>query len=168
MEFWPDQGLVERRLAHATVRVYPGQAETIGEALDRAAAAHPTRPAVGVVGERPLTHDEFREQTRGVAAVLQRRFGVEPGDRVAILAANGLEFLLAFVGTIRAGAVAVPLNTKYRTPELAKQPGAERGAGPDRGGGVLAERRAGRAGARRPRARAPRVGRRPRGAFALR
>lgn len=121
MGFWPNQGLVERRLAHGTVRVYAGQAETIGEALDRAAAAHPGRPAVGEVGATPLSHEEFRERTQGVAAVLQRRYGVAPGDRVALLAANGLDFLLGFVGAIRAGAVAVPLNTKYRTRELAGQ-----------------------------------------------
>lgn len=121
MEFWPDQGLIDRRLAHATVRVYPDQPETIPEALDRAAVAHGSRPAVGEVGEVPLTHEEFRERTNGVAATLQERFGVEPGDRVALLAANSVEFLLGFVGAIRAGAVAVPLNTKYRTPEIAAQ-----------------------------------------------
>jgi long-chain acyl-CoA synthetase len=112
---------VERTLAHGTVRVYPGQAETIVEALDRAAADHPARPAVGEAGGEPLTHDQFRERSAGVAAVLQARYGVGAGDRVAILAANGIDFLLAFVGALRAGAVAVPLNTKYRTPELARQ-----------------------------------------------
>ena len=117
----PDQGLVERSVGGRTVRVYPGQPETIPEALDRAAAAHGPRPAVGEVGGEPLTHEEFRERTRGVAAQLQQRFGVAPGDRVALLAANGLDFLLGFVGILRAGAVAVPLNTKYRTPELRTQ-----------------------------------------------
>ena len=75
---------------------------------------------MGEVGQPLLTHEEFRERTQGVAAVLQQSYGVEPGDRVALLAANSLDFLLGFIGTIRSGAVVVPLNTKYRTPELAK------------------------------------------------
>jgi long-chain acyl-CoA synthetase len=121
VEFWPPQDLVERRLAHATVRVYRDQPETIPEALDRAAARFPQAPAVGEVGNPELTHEEFRERTAAVATVLQQRYAVAPGDRVAVLAGNGLDFLLAFVGALRAGAVAVPLNTKYRTPEIGKQ-----------------------------------------------
>ncbi len=123
MGFWPAvaQDVAQRELAHGTVRVYPGQPTTIGEALDRAAGEHPEAPAVAEVGGEPLTHEQFRDRTLGVAAVLQERYGVQAGDRVALLAANGLEFLLAFVGAIRAGAVAVPLNTKYRTPEIARQ-----------------------------------------------
>ena len=121
--FWPAaaEDLVERRLAHATVRVYPGQAETIVDALDRVAGERPGAPAVAELGGRALTHGGFREETEGIAGALQQRFGVEAGDRVALLAANGLDFLLAFVAVLRAGAVAVPLNTKYTTPELAHQ-----------------------------------------------
>jgi long-chain acyl-CoA synthetase len=121
--FWPvtSEDLVERTLAHATVRVYPGQAETIGDALDRAAAERPGAPAVAEVGGRALTHGEFREETEGIAGTLQQRFEVEAGDRVALLAANGVNFLLAFVAVLRAGAIAVPMNTKYTTAELGRQ-----------------------------------------------
>lgn len=45
-----------------------------------------------------------------LARALHERFGVGPGDRVAILAANGPEWVLAFWATVSLGAVCVGLN----------------------------------------------------------
>lgn len=122
MTFWPAAAthVIERELVDRTVRVYPHQAETIVEALDRAAEARPGAPAVEEVGGDPITHGELRERTTRIAGALQQRFGVAPGDRVALLAANSVAFVLALIATLRAGAIAVPLNTKYTTPELAR------------------------------------------------
>ncbi|HEY8492733.1 MAG TPA: class I adenylate-forming enzyme family protein [Myxococcota bacterium] len=55
----------------------------------------------------------FAEHARRVAALaatLRERFGVGPGDRVAILAANGPEWIHAFWATVSLGAVCVGLN----------------------------------------------------------
>ena len=41
-----------------------------------------------------------------------------PGDRVAIRLANGLDWVLAFWGTLLAGAVVVPVNTRFAEPEV--------------------------------------------------
>jgi long-chain acyl-CoA synthetase len=125
VDFWPAaaEDLVERELAHATVRVYAGQAETIVEALDRAADERPGAPAIAEVGSRALTHGELREQTERLAGGLQQRFGVEPGDRIALLAANSVDFVLALVATLRTGSVAVLLNTRDATAELGRNLG---------------------------------------------
>ncbi len=45
--------------------------------------------------------------------------GVEPGDRVAIWAPNGHEWVAALVGLQSVGAVLVPLNTRYKGAEAA-------------------------------------------------
>jgi acyl-CoA synthetase (AMP-forming)/AMP-acid ligase II len=45
--------------------------------------------------------------------------GVEPGDRVAIWAPNGLFWIEAVFGTWMAGAVLVPINTRFKGPEAA-------------------------------------------------
>jgi len=44
-------------------------------------------------------------------ARLLRELGVTRGDRVAILAHNGVEYAAAYYGALKAGAIAVPLNT---------------------------------------------------------
>ncbi|MBI2528795.1 MAG: benzoate-CoA ligase family protein [Candidatus Rokubacteria bacterium] len=48
-----------------------------------------------------------------------RRLGVEPEQRVAMLLADGLPFVATFFGTLRIGAVAVPLNTRLRAEDYA-------------------------------------------------
>ncbi len=90
-------------------------------ALDRAAAADGAAPAVREVDGDYLTHEQLRERTERLAGGLQRRFDVQARERVAILAANSVDFVLALVAILRMGAVAVPLNTKYTTPELNRQ-----------------------------------------------
>src|SRR5438270_3005959 len=58
--------------------------------------------------------DAGRRAARGFLAA-----GVEPGDRVAIWAPNVWEWLVALVGLHSAGAVLVPLNTRFKGAEAA-------------------------------------------------
>ncbi len=53
-----------------------------------------------------------------VSAALRDRFGVEHGDRVAILAANGPEWIQAFWATVSLGAVAVAMNGWWTGEEI--------------------------------------------------
>lgn len=59
---------------------------------------------------RVVTHREHRRAVASVARVLRDEYGVGPGDRVAILAANCPEWIVAFWATISLGAIAVGLN----------------------------------------------------------
>ncbi|MBY6410619.1 AMP-binding protein [Rhodococcus sp. BP-252] len=54
-----------------------------------------------------LTWSQFGTRLRAVAARLQQV--TQPGDRVAILAPQGLDYVVAFFGAIYAGTIAVPL-----------------------------------------------------------
>ncbi|MGB3773454.1 MAG: long-chain-fatty-acid--AMP ligase FadD32 [Rhodococcus sp. (in: high G+C Gram-positive bacteria)] len=54
-----------------------------------------------------LTWSQFGARLRAVAARLRQV--TEPGDRVAILAPQGLDYVVAFFGAVYAGAIAVPL-----------------------------------------------------------
>ncbi len=49
------------------------------------------------------------------------RLGVKPGDRVSICLPNTPQFPIAFYGTLRAGAVAVPTNPLYTAHEMRHQ-----------------------------------------------
>ncbi|GAA1226375.1 FadD3 family acyl-CoA ligase [Prauserella halophila] len=73
------------------------------------------RPAV-VDGEDTLSYAELAARARH-AARSHLAIGVRPGDRVAIWAPNGTEFIVALLGAQLIGAAVVPLNTRYRGQE---------------------------------------------------
>ncbi len=58
--------------------------------------------------------DEVAAATRAIVAN-----GIERGDRVAIWAPNCAEWVIAALGAVGAGAVLVPLNTRFKGPEAA-------------------------------------------------
>jgi len=60
-------------------------------------------------GERQLSWEAFDALLNRVANGLHA-IGVQPGDRVAVLMYNSLEMVAALFGTIKSGAVVVPLN----------------------------------------------------------
>ena len=55
-----------------------------------------------------------------LAAGLRGELGLEPGDRVAVLAKNCTEYMEVFYAAARAGLVAQPLNWRLATPEIAR------------------------------------------------
>jgi long-chain acyl-CoA synthetase len=76
----------------------------------------PQRPAM-VAGDRTWTCAQLDGGSARVAAGLRAR-GVRPGDRVALHLHNSADAVVALLACLRAGAVAVPLNTQLTTPEL--------------------------------------------------
>ncbi len=58
--------------------------------------------------------EEVATATRAVVG-----HGIEPGDRVAVWAPNCAEWVVAALGAVGAGAVLVPLNTRYKGAEAA-------------------------------------------------
>lgn len=67
-------------------------------------------------GERKITYSELLDHTNRVGNAI-RDLGVRPEERVLILLHDTPEFLFSFFGVIKAGAVAVPVNTLLRQPE---------------------------------------------------
>ena len=78
---------------------------------------HPGEEAL-VCAETRVSHAELDHVVARVAAALARD-GVHAGDRVAILCANEPEFVYALLAAFRLGAIAVPINVREQTPELA-------------------------------------------------
>src|SRR3954452_15108077 len=64
-----------------------------------------------------LTYRELWDASARVAGAL-RADGLARGDRVAIRHGNGLDWVLSFLGTLLAGGVAVPVNTRFAEPEV--------------------------------------------------
>ena len=66
--------------------------------------------------DRTMTYGELRDRVmRG--ATVWRAHGVQPGDKVAIKLCDGLEWVVAFLSTIWAGAVAVGVNPRVGAAE---------------------------------------------------
>jgi len=77
----------------------------------------PNKPAL-VSTEGSLTFAELKRQTEKFAAGLYE-MGVAPGDRVLSLLPNSFEFIISFYGTLRSGAIFVPVNPDYQSHDLA-------------------------------------------------
>jgi HIP---CoA ligase len=71
-----------------------------------------------VDGDARLTYAELDDRAAEFGAALVAA-GVEPGDRVAIWAPNGGRWIVAVLGLLRAGAVLVPVNTRFKGAEAA-------------------------------------------------
>jgi acyl-CoA synthetase (AMP-forming)/AMP-acid ligase II len=67
-------------------------------------------------GRRSWTYGELDDATDRVAAALAAA-GVRPGDRVALFLPNCPELVLGYFACFKLGAVAVPLNYRYRQEE---------------------------------------------------
>jgi long-chain acyl-CoA synthetase len=81
------------------------------------AGAHPERGAV--FADAPVwTYSALDIATDGVAAALAGR-GIRPGDRVALYCPNGADFVVAYLGALKAGAVIVPINLLLNPREIA-------------------------------------------------
>jgi long-chain acyl-CoA synthetase len=93
---------------------------TLAGYVQRAARAHPDRPALRYQGHT-ITWSELDALVDSVAAGL-RGLGAPDSDghpaRVAIALPNVPEFVVSFFATLRAGLIAVPVNPGYTPREL--------------------------------------------------
>lgn len=89
---------------------------TVGDLLLRAAQTYPDRCAVAFPDER-RSFAELAEGARRTARALYAQ-GVRPGDHVGFLLPSSIESLEVFFGIALLGAVAVPVNARYRVNEL--------------------------------------------------
>ena len=71
-----------------------------------------------VYGDQRVGFTTFVDSANSVSAALSERFGIEHGDRVAVLAQNCPEWCLAFWGTVDLGAVLVGLNGWWKSDEI--------------------------------------------------
>jgi len=84
----------------------------------RRAEAAPGRPSLWDAGRGWTTQAGLQEASRLVAGRLHRA-GLRPGDRVLCSAGPSLALVEAYIGLLRLGAVAVPVNTAYTEREIA-------------------------------------------------
>jgi long-chain acyl-CoA synthetase len=87
--------------------------------LDEAARRCPGRACI-LYKDKALTYKEVAERTDQIAASLQN-LGIQKGDRIGICMPNCPEFVLAYFGILKAGAVVVAVNPLYTPNEIIQQ-----------------------------------------------
>src|ERR671930_958745 len=93
------------------------KARTLGEVLERQARGRATAEAL-VTPQRRITYEDLYLRARSAAATLHT-LGIGRGDHVGILMGNDEKWLALFYGAALIGAVTVPVNTRFKTAEIA-------------------------------------------------
>ena len=100
---------------------------TLQDLLPAASEKYPERTAMiltmaaaGRLFSYPVSYGRLKRDVDRFAASLQKR-GVRPGDRVALFMPNCPQFVIAYLGAVRAGAIVVPFNPLYSVRETEYQ-----------------------------------------------
>ncbi|GAC1327850.1 MAG: class I adenylate-forming enzyme family protein [Mycobacteriales bacterium] len=96
---------------------YTNLADSVVAMLRASVDRVPDVDALVELGAGRLTFAELWSRAARAAGGLRER-GVGPGDRVAVRLPNGVDWVVAFFGTLMAGAVVVPVNTRFSEAEV--------------------------------------------------
>jgi fatty-acyl-CoA synthase len=89
---------------------------SVADALALRVTENPQRPFI-VFGERRMTYAQVDAQADALAAALHE-LGIEAGDRMALTLPNWPEFVVSALAAAKLGAIIVPLNPRFTSPEL--------------------------------------------------
>ncbi len=89
---------------------------TLFDVAERNARLYPDRPAFVLANER-VSHAGYLTRVNRAAAGLART-GIRPGDRIAVLSQNNLEFVDLYGAAARLGAIIVPINWRLSAEEI--------------------------------------------------
>jgi long-chain acyl-CoA synthetase len=101
----------------AGVARYQALSRSLIEMLRATVDRTPNAEAIVEVGGPRASYRQLWDRSARVAGGLRAR-GIGRGDRVACRLENGLDWCLAFFGAQMAGAVIVPVNTRFSAPEV--------------------------------------------------
>ena len=91
----------------------------LAEWLVRTARRFPNAPALLKGKNVEADYAKFAARVANLASALQARLGIRPGDRIAIVMSNCVEYFELLYATWFAGAVVVPINFKLHAKEAA-------------------------------------------------
>ena len=84
----------------------------------KSVAAHGDRPALAKGDEVLCSFSEFAKRISSLAAGMQKKFNLSPGDRVALAMKNCPEYWEVLFACWHAGLTAVPMNAKLHAKEF--------------------------------------------------
>jgi long-chain acyl-CoA synthetase len=108
---------LEARFGDRLVPAFIARPASIWAMIAEAAARNPDGEAI-ICGERRLSWREAVAQSADIAAGFAK-LGLVPGDRIAVLLGNRVEFVLTMFAAAHAGLVTVLLSVRQQKPEIA-------------------------------------------------
>ena len=90
---------------------------TLSDVIERNARLYANRAAF-VFGTERVTHADYAARVGRLAQGLAQA-GIVPGDRIAVLSQNSLEFVELYGAAARLGAILVPVNWRLSAEEIA-------------------------------------------------
>jgi acyl-CoA synthetase (AMP-forming)/AMP-acid ligase II len=108
---------LEARFGDRVVPAFVERPASIWAMIADAAARNPDGDAI-ICGNKRLNWRELVKQSADIAAGFVK-LGLVPGDRVAVLLGNRIEFVLTMFAAARAGLVTVLLSVRQQKPEIA-------------------------------------------------
>ena len=87
-------------------------------ALWRSAAADSADSVLAICGGREATYGEVDAASTALAGALQTRARLAPGERIAFVVPNCIEFVIAYIAAMKAGLVVVPVNVRLAADEM--------------------------------------------------
>ncbi|MEH7380417.1 class I adenylate-forming enzyme family protein [Bacillus sp. JJ1533] len=119
MSYWIENLLEEFQIVREAdeIPVFKNRSSSIAELLTKTSKQFSNSLAL-VFEDKQLTYGELSDRVNVVAYNLANHFGIKPGDRVALLLANGFEFPICFFAIAQIGAISVPLNTRLTEHEI--------------------------------------------------
>jgi long-chain acyl-CoA synthetase len=115
-----DRNWLEQYPPGVPADIDPDRYASLRDIFEEACALHGHSPAFTNMGAT-LSYAQLDELSRAFAAWLQKKSGLMPGDRVALMMPNILQYPVALFGTLRAGMVVVNTNPLYTARELEHQ-----------------------------------------------
>ncbi|MBN2417511.1 AMP-binding protein [bacterium] len=90
---------------------------TVKQLIEESVRRYGSNPALGFVGQQPISYARLGQQIHSQSTLLHRR-GVTHGDRVAIISENMPNWGIAYFSILYLGAVAVPVLPDFHASEI--------------------------------------------------
>src|SRR3954454_19764448 len=112
--------LVTTEIDGQPIQMFTSRSAHLREILEKSVGFGDAEYLVATDGDtvRRITFAEHERAVASLAKVMAERYGVGKGDRVAILGANSIDWIITFWATISLGAIACALNGWWTAPEI--------------------------------------------------
>lgn len=108
--------IIEEEVLGEKMKVFKDRDRSLREIFDKS-TNHGDNEYI-ICGDRRITFNEHHALVHAVAHNLREKYGIQKGDRVAILADNHPEWIITFWATVCIGGIAVGLNGWWTREEI--------------------------------------------------